>query len=128
MADSLRLQTNATADLVAPRTRLALFLVLAPALLWLLGLIVLPHVDLAVLSLRTRVAPRTYELGFGNYRTFIDEPLYWHTFVRTAVMSIFAGPLVKTAELMVACALVDCVCHPAGARQRNAWSAAEYFV
>ena len=30
--------------------RLALALLLAPALLWLVGLIVLPHVDLALLS------------------------------------------------------------------------------
>src|SRR5438874_10435235 len=80
----------ATIDLAAPRTRLALFLLAAPALVWLVGLIVLPHVDLAALSLRSRVAPRTYVLGFDNYRTFIDEPLYWHTFVRTAVMSIVA--------------------------------------
>lgn len=55
-----------------------------------MGLIVLPHVDLAVLSLRARVAPRQYELSLQQYRTFIDEPLYWHTFVRTAVMSIIA--------------------------------------
>jgi spermidine/putrescine transport system permease protein len=74
----------------APRGRLALFLLLAPALIWLLGLIVLPHIDLAVLSLRTRVAPRIYEWSFDKYRTFIDEPLYWHTFVRTALMSILA--------------------------------------
>ncbi len=80
----------ATVDLAAPRTRLALFLLAAPALVWLLGLIVLPHVDLAVLSLRARVAPRIYEFSFNNYRTFIDEPLYWHTFVRTAAMSIIA--------------------------------------
>jgi len=84
------MSTTATIDLAAPRTRLALYLLFAPALVWLLGLIVLPHVDLAVLSLRTRVAPRTYEFGFDNYRTFIDEPLYWHTFVRTAAMSIMA--------------------------------------
>jgi spermidine/putrescine transport system permease protein len=81
---------TATIDLAAPRTRLALGLLFAPALVWLVGLIVLPHVDLAVLSLRSRVAPRTYEFSFDNYRTFIDEPLYWHTFVRTAVMSIIA--------------------------------------
>src|SRR5207253_1990046 len=81
---------TASADLAAPRTRLALFLLFAPALIWLLGLIVLPHVDLAALSLRARVAPRTYEFSFANYRTFIDEPLYWHTFVRTAAMSIIA--------------------------------------
>jgi spermidine/putrescine transport system permease protein len=63
---------------------------MAPALLWLVGLIVLPHVDLAILSLRARVAPRIYEVSLDQYRTFVDEPLYWHTFVRTAVMSIFA--------------------------------------
>ena len=74
----------------APRARLALILLLAPAVVWLVGLIILPHVELAVLSLRTRVAPRVYELGLDQYRTFIDEPLYWHTFVRTAVMSILA--------------------------------------
>ena len=73
-----------------PQARLALFLLLAPALIWLLGLIVLPHIDLAVLSLRTRVAPRIYEWSFDKYRTFIDEPLYWHTFVRTALMSLLA--------------------------------------
>ena len=78
------------ADAAGPRARLALILLLAPALVWLLGLIVLPHIDLAVLSLRTRVAPRIYEFSFDKYRTFIDEPLYWHTFVRTAVMSILA--------------------------------------
>ena len=70
--------------------RLALLLLAAPALVWLLGLIVLPHVELAILSLRARVAPRVYEISLDQYRTFIDEPLYWHTFVRTAAMSILA--------------------------------------
>ena len=72
------------------QARLVLFLLLAPALLWLVGLIVLPHIDLAVLSLRQRVAPRQYEFSMAQYRTFIEEPLYWHTFVRTAAMSILA--------------------------------------
>ena len=74
----------------APRARLALLLLLAPALVWLVGLIVLPHVELAVLSLRARVAPRVFEWSLAQYRTFFEEPLYWHTFVRTAVMSIVA--------------------------------------
>jgi spermidine/putrescine transport system permease protein len=51
---------------------------------------VLPHLELAVLSLRARVAPRVYEFSFNQYRTFFDEPLYWHTFVRTAGISILA--------------------------------------
>ena len=70
--------------------RLALGLLLAPALLWLLALIVLPHVDLAVLSFRERVAPRQYAASLAQYRTFFAEPLYWHVFVRTAVMSVIA--------------------------------------
>jgi len=73
-----------------PRARLGVLLLLAPALLWLVGLIVLPHVELAVLSLRARVAPRVYEWSLDQYATFIEEPLYWHTFVRTAAMSILA--------------------------------------
>ena len=70
--------------------RLMLWLLLAPALLWLVGLIVLPHVELGVLSLRARIAPRVYETSLAQYRTFFEEPLYWHTFVRTAVMSVIA--------------------------------------
>ncbi len=65
-------------------------LLLAPAVLWLLGLIVLPHLELAVLSLRARVAPRVYAPSFAQYLTFVEEPLYWHTYVRTAVMSMLA--------------------------------------
>jgi spermidine/putrescine transport system permease protein len=75
------------------QTRLMLMLLLAPALLWLVGLIVLPHLELGVLSLRARVAPRVYEASLAQYSTFIEEPLYWHTFVRTAVMSIIATAL-----------------------------------
>ena len=82
-----RLIVMTTARLQA---RLMLMLLLAPALVWLVGLIVLPHIDLAVLSLRERVAPRQYVPSLAQYRTFIDEPLYWHTFVRTALMSILA--------------------------------------
>ena len=74
----------------AHRSRLLVALLLAPALLWLVGLIVLPHVELGVLSLRARVAPQVHEPSLAQYRTFFEEPLYWHTFVRTAVMSVLA--------------------------------------
>jgi spermidine/putrescine transport system permease protein len=76
-----------------PHKRLLLGLLMAPALLWLVALIVLPHVDLAILSLRARVAPGEYAPSLRQYETFIDEPLYWHTFVRTAVMSMLATAL-----------------------------------
>jgi len=70
--------------------RLSLGLLLAPALLWLGALIVLPHVDLGILSFRERVGPRNYTLSLAQYKTFFSEPLYWHVFVRTALMSVAA--------------------------------------
>jgi spermidine/putrescine transport system permease protein len=72
------------------QTRLGLGLLLAPAILWLGALIILPHVDLAVLSLRERVGPRQYVPSLAQYGTFFTEPLYWHVFARTAVMSVIA--------------------------------------
>jgi spermidine/putrescine transport system permease protein len=70
--------------------RLGLGLLLAPALLWLGALIILPHIDLALLSFRERVGPRQYVASLAQYKTFFAEPLYWHVFVRTAVMSVAA--------------------------------------
>ena len=70
--------------------RLLLALLLAPALLWLGALIVLPHADLALLSFRERVGPRQYVASLAQYKTFFEEPLYWHVFVRTALMSVIA--------------------------------------
>jgi len=71
-------------------SRLGLFLLLAPIILWLACLVILPHVDMLVISLRIRVAPRVYEPSFANYIEFFTEPLYWNTFMRTAVMSVTA--------------------------------------
>jgi spermidine/putrescine transport system permease protein len=73
--------------------RLALWLLLAPALLWLGALIVLPHVDLAILSFRERIGPRHYVASLAQYRTFFTEPLYWRVFARTAVLSVIATVL-----------------------------------
>jgi spermidine/putrescine transport system permease protein len=70
--------------------RLGLGLLLAPALLWLGALIILPHIDLALLSFRERVGPRQYVASLAQYKTFFADPLYWHVFVRTALMSVAA--------------------------------------
>src|ERR1700761_7948641 len=84
--------TDATGSRLWQR-RLILTLLLAPALLWLFALIVLPHVQLAMLSLRERVAPHVYQPSFAQFQTFFAEPLYWQVFVRTALMSIVATAL-----------------------------------
>jgi spermidine/putrescine transport system permease protein len=82
--------------------RLVLTLLLAPALLWLLALIVLPHIDLALLSFRARSAPRHYQLSLTQYRTFFAEPLYWHIFVRTALLSAAATALTLVIAFPIA--------------------------
>ena len=79
-----------------------LLLLLAPALLWLVGLILLPHVELGILSLRERVAPRVYEPSLAQFATFVEEPLYWHTFVRTALMSMVATAITLLMAFPVA--------------------------
>lgn len=74
-------------------TRLGLFLLLAPLLVWLIVLIIMPHADMFMVSMREKVAPRTYEMSLANYAEFFTEPLYWRTFARTAIMSIAATAL-----------------------------------
>ena len=70
--------------------RLGFFLLLTPLVLWLSLLIVIPHIDMFLVSMRERVGVRQYETSFANYLTFFTEPLYIWTFVRTAVMSVLA--------------------------------------
>ncbi|MBF0279229.1 MAG: ABC transporter permease [SAR324 cluster bacterium] len=71
-------------------TRFSLWILLLPFVLWLLLLILLPHVDMVSISLRERVSARNYTFSFKNYTEFFIEPLYWRTFVRTAWMSVLA--------------------------------------
>jgi spermidine/putrescine transport system permease protein len=85
-----------------PPRGLALTLLVAPAVLWLGLLLVLPHVEIAVLSFSERVAPRVYVFGFGNYREFFAEPLYWRTFARTAVLSIVVTVLTLALAFPIA--------------------------
>jgi len=82
--------------------RLALALLLAPPLLWLLALIVLPHIDLALLSFRERIGPRTYRASLAQYGTFFSEPVYWQVFVRTALMSAVATALTLLVAFPIA--------------------------
>jgi len=84
------------------RRRMMLAVLLTPALLWLFALIILPHVQLALLSFRERVAPRTYAASLMQYRTFFSEPLYWGVFVRTAIMSALATVLTLLVAFPVA--------------------------
>jgi spermidine/putrescine transport system permease protein len=54
-------------------------------LLWLLLLIVLPHIDLLIMSFSGEDDYGDMVWSLANYLNFFDEPIYWLTFVRTAV-------------------------------------------
>jgi len=68
--------------------KLSLILLLAPFLLWIGLLILLPQLGVAFISLREKIGPGQYTFGAANYVAFLKEPIYWNTLLRTAVMSI----------------------------------------
>ncbi len=73
------------------------WLFLTPVLLWLVLLIVLPHIDQLLLSFRHRDG-----WTLENYRTFFVEPIYWMTFLRTAIYSLITTLLTLILGLPVA--------------------------
>ncbi len=68
--------------------RLPFWLFLAPVLMWLFLLIVLPHIDLLLMSFRGESDMGDPVWTLQNYRNFFAEPIYWRTFVRTALYAI----------------------------------------
>ncbi|MCI0370110.1 MAG: ABC transporter permease [candidate division NC10 bacterium] len=73
---------------------------MTPAALWLLLLIVLPHADMFLLSIRSKGADGG--LGPANYTRFFTEPIYWNTFARTAAYSTLATLLTLLIAFPVA--------------------------
>jgi len=82
--------------------RWGLLFFLAPVLLWLFLLIVLPQIDLLIMSFRTEDDFGDMVWSVSNYLNFFEEPIYWFTFVRTAVYSILVTFLTFVIALPVA--------------------------
>jgi spermidine/putrescine transport system permease protein len=82
--------------------QLTLVFFLTPVMLWLFLLIVLPHIDLLLMSFRTEDDSGRMLWSLGNYMRFFSEPIYWLTFVRTAVYSILVTFLTFVIALPVA--------------------------
>jgi spermidine/putrescine transport system permease protein len=82
--------------------RWALFFFLAPVVLWLFLLIVLPHIDLLIMSFRYEDFDGQVSWSVKNYLNFFKEPIYWLTFVRTAIYSILVTFLTFVIALPVA--------------------------
>ncbi|NDV19886.1 ABC transporter permease subunit [Pseudodesulfovibrio sp. JC047] len=70
------------------RSRLGFWIFFAPVLLWLLLLIILPHLDLLTMSFRGEDDYGDAVWTMQNYMNFFTEPVYWFTFVRTALYAI----------------------------------------
>jgi spermidine/putrescine transport system permease protein len=82
--------------------RWGLILFLTPVALWLVLLIVLPHIDLLVMSFRAEDAAGKMVWSLANYWEFFKEPIYWMTFARTAFYSILVTGLTLVVALPVA--------------------------
>lgn len=96
--------------------RLSLILLFAPFALWILLMIVLPHLGMGVLALREKIGPRQYEFGFGNFLEFAQEPIYWNTLLRTGSMSL----LVTALALIIGFPIAYYIAKIAGGRTRGA--------
>ncbi len=68
--------------------RLTLYFFLTPVLLWLFLLIVIPHIDLFVISMQVENDDGDMVWSLLNYQAFFEEKIYWMTFVRTALYAI----------------------------------------
>jgi len=79
--------------------RWSFFIFFIPVFLWLFLLIVLPHMELLRMSF---LGSRTSAFTLNNYKAFFTEPIYWLTFVRTAMYSILVTLIVLVISLPVA--------------------------
>lgn len=68
--------------------KLGFLIFFIPVFLWLFLLIILPQIDLFLMSLKVENDLGDMVWGLGNYSEFFSEEIYWLTFVRTAIYSI----------------------------------------
>lgn len=82
--------------------RWGFYIFLVPVLAWLVLLIVLPHVDLFLLSFRYENDYGELSWGLSNYSEFFNETIYWLTFMRTAIYSLLVTGITLIVGLPVA--------------------------
>jgi len=83
-------------------SRLGLCIFLTPVLLWLVLLIIVPHLELLFMSLQGKDDMGNAVVTFANYRNFFIEKIYWYTFVRTAMYAILVTVLTFCVTFPVA--------------------------
>jgi spermidine/putrescine transport system permease protein len=83
-------------------SRWIFWLFFMPVALWLLLLLVLPHVELLRMSFVSGEFGAGGGVTWDNYLGFFHEPIYWTTFLRTAIYSIAVTLIVLTVSLPIA--------------------------
>lgn len=84
------------------RVSWGLTIFLTPVLLWLLLLIVIPHIELLLMSLRGENDMGDPVWTFANYSNFFTESIYWYTFIRTALYALLVTVLTFAVTFPVA--------------------------
>ncbi|MCF7952620.1 MAG: ABC transporter permease [Spirochaetales bacterium] len=81
--------------------RWSFFIFFVPVFLWLFLLIILPQLEMLRLSFVGTDFYGESGLTLDNYLAFFSEPIYWLTFVRTALFSILVTFIVMVIALPV---------------------------
>lgn len=68
--------------------KLGFLIFFIPVFLWLFLLIILPQIDLLLMSLKFENDAGNMVWSLENYREFFTQKIYWYTFARTAIYSI----------------------------------------
>ncbi|MBL4901205.1 MAG: ABC transporter permease [Desulfocapsa sp.] len=64
------------------------YFLMVPVFLWLVMLIVIPHLDMFFRSFRYENDNGLMVFSLNNYLSFFEDKIYWLTFVKTALYSI----------------------------------------
>ena len=70
-------------------TKLGFYIFFIPVFLWLALLIVIPQIELFIMSLRFENDLGDMVWSLENYKEFFVNDIYWLTFIRTALYAIF---------------------------------------
>ena len=85
----------------------AFYFLFIPVALWLFILIILPHIDLFLSSFKPNSGEDVYTLE--NYSAFFADPIYWRTFVNTALYAIGVTLLAFVVSFPIAFYLVKVI-------------------
>jgi spermidine/putrescine transport system permease protein len=68
--------------------KLGFYIFFIPIFLWLFLLIILPQIDLFLMSIQSENETGKMVWSLSNYGEFFKEEIYWYTFIRVAIYSI----------------------------------------